>query len=198
MIEFLKGTVTPQDWIAVGVILAATALICAGFYVLVYQGMVEEHQSLQEDLESLEQDLARAQEISENFAALEEETQKFQQLVQDFERRLPANREIPQLLSRFEDLANDVGLEVQVEQLQRQTDPRKETIPYQVVAFGDFHQIVQFINELERFERYLKVSDIEIEEEEALVSRASFKMSTFRFIEQPPQQQQQAAAQGAR
>jgi len=63
------------------------------------------------------------------------------------------------------------------------TDANKETIPYEIIARGDFHEIVQFINLLERDQRYLKVSNLDIGEEIAGISEATFQLSTFRFIQ---------------
>jgi Tfp pilus assembly protein PilO len=74
-------------------------------------------------------------------------------------------------------------LRVELSQMPRVTDERKETIPYSVTARGNFHQIIQFINRLERFQRYLKVSDLNIGKEDEGVAQASFTLSTYRFIQ---------------
>jgi len=63
-------------------------------------------------------------------------------------------------------------------------DSSKEVIPYQVVAKGSFHQIVAFINLLEKDQRYLKISDLDIGPEKAGICEAKFVLSTFRFVEQ--------------
>ena len=105
------------------------------------------------------------------------------ELVEQFEDRLPARGEIPTLLDQFEALARDVDVNVQLDTLPRTTDERKVTIPYNIHARGTFHQIANFINRLERFQRYLKVSDLNIGPEIAGICEASFTLSTFRFIE---------------
>ncbi len=93
-------------------------------------------------------------------------------------------------------MANDVGLSHSLKPEAPQRDETKETIPYSVDTFGNFHQTASFINRLERFERYLKISDLKIEEEDAGVSKASFTLSTFRFLGENPQEglQNMAAA----
>ncbi|MCP4642116.1 MAG: type 4a pilus biogenesis protein PilO, partial [bacterium] len=63
---------------------------------------------------------------------------------------------------------------------------RKETLPYKIIVHGDYHQIAGFINRLERFERYLKVSKLNIEAAKDGVSKASFELSTFRFLTETP------------
>ena len=60
-----------------------------------------------------------------------------------------------------------------------------EVIPYKAITDGQFHQIVSFINMLERDERYLKISDLDIDEEIEGISKATFVLSTFRFLNEP-------------
>jgi Tfp pilus assembly protein PilO len=183
MLEFFKGTVTPKDWAFVGVVLGVTGLLCAGFYFAVYKGQQENLAQATAELEKTNQELKEARETEAKFDEFKKEAEKAEQLVQLFEDRLPEEREIPRLLDQFEGIAKDLGLSVELTQLPTKTDPNKETIPYEVVARGDFHEIVQFINMLERDKRYLKVSSLDIGEEIANISEASFHLSTFRFIQ---------------
>jgi Tfp pilus assembly protein PilO len=77
------------------------------------------------------------------------------------------------------------------------TDSSKETIPYKVTARGTFHQIVSFINRLERDDRYLAISDLDIKEEQAGVSEATFTLSTFRFLKSSEAPQTAQAGQSS-
>jgi Tfp pilus assembly protein PilO len=182
MIEFLKGRVTPQDWMIVSGIVIVAALVCAAGYFLLYLPEQEKHVALNEDLKKVEADLKKARQYEADIDELRVEAQMWEELVTSFERRLPDEREIPQLMRKFELLGDEIGLRVQLAQLPTTTDTRKETIPYEVTAYGDFHQIMSFINLLERHNRYLKISELDIQEQEAGVSEASFTLSTFRFI----------------
>lgn len=186
MLELLKGKVTPPDWAFVGVMVVVTCVLCAAYYLFMYSPGQSRIEELTAENRTIEADIREAEAIEAGIEQLRRESDQFDLLVTQFEQRLPQQREIPQLLSQFEALAADVGLEVELQQMAVQRDARKETIPYSVVAFGNFHQIASFINRLERFERYLKVSNLRIEEEAALVSRASFTLSTFRFLEPAP------------
>jgi Tfp pilus assembly protein PilO len=186
MMELLKGTVSPKDWLFVGVMVAITGVICAAYYLFLYSPAQAAIAELNTENSMLSADIREAEVIEAGIQELRREGEQFDLLVTKFEQRLPQQREIPQLLTEFEILAADVGIEVELQQLAPLRDDRKETIPYSVVAYGNFHQIARFINLLERFERYLKVSDLNIEEERALVSRASFTLSTFRFLEPAP------------
>lgn len=183
MLEFFKGTVTPKDWAFVGAVLGVTGLLCAGFYFAVFKGQQVKRDTARETLAQTTQELREAREIKAKFDEFKVEAEKASRLVELFEERLPEEREIPRLLAQFEKKGDDLGLSVELTQLPTMTDANKETIPYEIVARGDFHGIVKFINLLERDQRYLKVSNLDIQEEIAGVSEATFQLSTFRFIQ---------------
>lgn len=183
MLDFFKGTVTGRDWAFVGAVLGVTGLICAAFYFGVYKGQLDRLALATQELEDTTAELVAARETKDKFAEFEAEALKAQKLVELFEDRLPEQREIPRLLEQFESKAKELGLSVELTQLSTKKDLNKETIPYEIIARGDFHEIVQFINLLERDKRYLKVSNLDIGEEIAGISEASFHLSTFRFIQ---------------
>ena len=183
MLEFFKGTVTPKDWAFVAVVLGITGLLCVGFYFGVHQKQQVKLVHAREELKKSEEALKEAVQINNDFPKFSAQAKIAEDLVKVFEERLPEEREIPKLIEQFEDKATELGLSVELAQLPTKTDPNKETIPYEIVARGGFHDIVQFINLLERDRRYLKVSNLNIGEEEAGISEASFYLSTFRFIQ---------------
>ena len=183
MMEFFKGTVTPKDWMASGAILGFAVLLCVAFYFLLYS---PQNQTLTEVVardRQVQKDLAKARETEADIEGLRARAANMETLVSRFEERLPEKSEIPRLLRQFEGMAREVGLQVELAQLPPVTDANKITIPYSVKARGNFHEIVSFINRLERFKRYLKVSDLDIGEQELGVSEASFTLSTFRFAQ---------------
>jgi Tfp pilus assembly protein PilO len=187
MLDFFKGTVTPKDWGFVAAVLAVAGLLGVGFYFGIYQKQQVSYAVVLDERSKAQAELDEAIQIREKFDKFKEEAQKAERLVQSFEERLPEEREIPKLLEQFEAKANELGLSVELTQLPTREDPNKETIPYEIVARGGFHDIVQFINLLERDKRYLKVSDLDIGEEIAGISEASFTLSTFRFIQTDPE-----------
>lgn len=183
MLDIFKGTVTRQDWLFVGLVLVITAVLVVGFYFVLYNQQQKGIRAKLDDLSAINKELQEARKIKTNIKDLREESQRMERLVGVFEKRLPDEREIPLLLSRFEQLGGALGLRVQLVSLPTRITERVEVIPYRVTAFGQFHQIVSFINLLERDERYLKISDIDINEEKDGVSEAVFVLSTFRFIQ---------------
>ncbi len=183
MMELLKGTVTPRDWLNVAGIVAFTAVLGAAFVFLIYNPQRDSLAQITAEDNQVLANLNVARDTKRNIESLRAEAAKMQELVKQFEARLPESREIPTLLKQFEGFAGEIGLRVELSQLPRLTDEHKETIPYSVTARGNFHQIVQFINRLERFQRYLKVSDLNIGKEDEGIAQASFTLSTYRFIQ---------------
>lgn len=197
MLDILTGKVTPRDWMFVGGVLALTAALAVGFYVVVIGHQKQRVEDRRQELAGVKKELGEAKRIEENIDGLRKDSEDMERLVDIFQKRLPSEREIPNLLRRFEKLGAELGLRVQLASLPSRKESRTETIPYKVTATGEFHQIVGFINLLERDERYLKVSDLDIGEQEAGVSEATFVLSTFRFIEQEETAQAAEAASAA-
>ena len=183
MMEFLKGTVTPKDWATNAGILAVTAAIVVAFYFMFHGGQRSKLAVVLADDQQVSTDLGEAKRIDSEIGALREETTKIEKLVSDFEERLPSHREIPTLLKEFETMAAEEAIDVELSPMARSEDDRKETIPYSIVAQGSFHQVASFINRLERFKRYLKISDLNIGPAEKGVTTARFTLNTYRFIQ---------------
>lgn len=198
MMELFKGAVTPKDYMISGGIAGAALLLCAAFYFLVYTTGERQLDELSQQDQKVLADLNLARDTQRNIEKLRAEAEKNNKLVTQFEQRLPESREIPMLLKQFEGFAGEIGLQVQLSQGAPIKDNEKalETSPYSVKAWGDFHQIANFINRLERFQRYLKVSDLKISQEEEGVAEASFTLSTFRFL-QPAEPKENEPAKGS-
>jgi type IV pilus assembly protein PilO len=128
-------------------------------------------------------DLNQARAIDQQIDALRIETDQIKALVREFEERLPSNREIVSLLKEFQRMADEEGILVEFASLPRNRDERKETIPYKIVARGNFHQIAGFINRLERFKRFLKITNLNVGHAGDAASRADFTLNTYRFIQ---------------
>ena len=186
MMDMFKGKMILQDWMFVGGVLAVAAVVFMAFFFLVYTGKRLAIADQTEAYETVTKELLKAQDIDANIDALRDEAAEMSNLVNLFEERLPEEREIPNLLKGFEQQAGELGLRVQLASQPTSTQTNIEVIPYKVTAFGKFHEIVTFINMLERDKRYFKISEIDIGEEKDGVSQAVFVLSTFRFIQSEP------------
>ncbi len=183
MMEFLKGTVTSRDWFAVAGILGLAASCVAAFYLFVHTQQQTELLAIKTLDERKVMDLNQARAIDQQVDALRTETEQIKALVQEFEERLPSNREIVSLLKEFQRMADEESVSVEFASLPRDRDERKETIPYKVVARGNFHQVAGFVNRLERFKRFLKITNLNVGPAGSIGVRADFTLNTYRFIQ---------------
>jgi type IV pilus assembly protein PilO len=158
-----------------------TVLLAVGFYFLVYSEQNKTMAALVADNKQVAEKLKLALETQKNIDALRAEASQMQLLVTQFEERLPNTQEIQTLLRQFESFAGEIGLLVELSKLAPVGDAKKEVIPYSVKARGTFHQVATFINRLERYQRYLKISELNIGKVENGQATATFRLSTFRF-----------------
>ena len=184
MKDFLSGTVTPRDYAFTIGIVGLAATIGAAFYVFAHKPQAAQLADIQTKDSILIADLEEARKIAENIEDLRGRMQSIETLVSDFEERLPSQLELASLLVEFEGMAAAEGLYVQLKSLTTSRDGRKETIPYRISARGPFHQIVSFVNRLERYKRFLKITDLVIvpTKGDYLTSQAEFTLNTYRFI----------------
>lgn len=183
MIDFLKGKVTPKDWVAIALFMGVTAALVAAFYLLVYKEQQTLITSKLETNAKVQADLDKAREIDANIESYENETAEIRKLVQEFEDRLPSKREITSLLRDFEELASAEDVKIATSPLRRNIQGMKETIPYKIEATGSYHQVARFINRLERFRRYLKITDLEMTPNVDGVTTFKFTLNTYRFLQ---------------
>lgn len=181
--DFLSGTPTREDWIAFAVIIGVSVLILAGFLFGLKPRMAKVTEQLKSNDAKVFAVLEEAIEKSKEVKKLEAETQNVQGLVHEFELRLPTTREITRLVQDFEQMASAENVRIEFSSLATMNDGRKETIPYSIVAHGSFHQLAGFINKLELFKRFLKITDLEIGPQEDGIARAKFKLNTYRFLD---------------
>lgn len=182
MIDILRGTPQPQDWMALGGILTAAAVVGAAFYFLVYQGQLQEVDRIEIEDGAVVANLEKARQIERDIEKLKEETENIEILVRDFERRLPSKRELTRLQGKIEGFASQEEVKLRIRPRNAILDANKETIPYEIRAVGAYHKVASFINQLERYERYLKVSELSLSENDGETS-VDFMLHTFIFIE---------------
>jgi Tfp pilus assembly protein PilO len=183
MSNLYRGTVTPKDWAFVGGIgLLLVALILV-FVFFVHAGLQQRASELSNEISQKTTDLLQAQEQEKNMPELEAEMEATQELVAAFEERLPNQRELNQFVTSFEAMARELDVRVDVTTLGRDESGNKITHPFSVTAYGGFHNITGFINELERYDRYLKITDIDMDEMDAGIIEAQFTLNAYQFVE---------------
>ncbi|HOK09307.1 MAG TPA: type 4a pilus biogenesis protein PilO [Candidatus Hydrogenedens sp.] len=184
MIDLFRGKITLKDWAVLGIAIAIVIGLSIGAYLFLFIPQQNKITTIQNEIKDLEKKIRDAKETVKNYDKLQNQAKKMDNLVTLFNERLPEKREVPKLMKQFENMGDSLGLKTQLTPLPTTVDASKEVIPYQVVAKGSFHQIVAFINLLEKDQRYLKISDLDIGPEKEGICEAKFVLSTFRFVEQ--------------
>ncbi len=182
MLDYFKGTVTRNDYIFVAVVLAVAILAYAGFHFVPHKSHLAKVATIDQETRVIQGKLTNARRIQLNIDEFRRKAEGMEKVVAGFRERLPEKREISSMIGQFEARADELGVSVDLSPLPTQPDENKETIPYKVTARGSFHQIVSFMNLLERDRRYIKISNIDIKEEVDGVAESSFTLSTFRFM----------------
>lgn len=191
MSGLFEAVVTKQDKIVVGCIIAgiiAGALLVVG---LVYVPQTAEIGKLNDDIAFWEKELAEAKETVAKKKELEDELREVDERVIKFEAKLPDRKEIPKLYRKFQLAARDANVVVElIKKLEEVRKPPRVAIPYDFEVSGSYHELATFINKLETGERFVKISDVHVEEQERGVSKASFGLTTYLFVEEEEGAQQ--------
>ncbi len=107
-----------------------------------------------------------------------------------FEQQLPNDKEIPKLLDYLKKIANDSDIEY-VSIVAQPLTPSEFyiEIPFNIVLRGKYHNIGQMINQIENYERLMKVDSVDISagKEKGLRHNVAFKLSTYVFNPNPSQ-----------
>lgn len=183
--DFLKGKMTPKDWVAFAGMLGLIAALFSAYYFMVHNKKLIEIADVKIANDQVEANLRQAIIISNKIQSTRDETKRIENLVYSFESKLPSKSEIHQLFETVEEMADEEAVAIEIEPLRQDRDENKETIPYQIIAKGNFHNVATFINRLERYERFLKVSDLKMEPYDIKNgdSTFKFKMNTYRFLQ---------------
>ena len=178
-----KGAVTKQDLIICGIISAVAVLIGVGYYFGLRRSWQDQITQLQATITTKNQELTIARQKAKLEDELLKEVAEVKAVVDLFEDRLPLERELAQLAVDFEEAA--IETQLAVEKISALPDIKSSTliqIPYSVAVSGNYHQIARFINQLERDDRFFKITDLYIQEQEDGASPASFTVTTYQFV----------------
>jgi Tfp pilus assembly protein PilO len=179
-----EAVITKQDKIIVGCIGAGLVVVVLLVVAFVYLPQKEQIGRLDSEIASVHDELAVAMETAAKKEELEKELKEIDKRVASFEAKLPTRKEIPKLYRKFQLAARDAGVVVKlIKKLDETKKAPRVEIPYEFEVSGSYHQLAAFINKLEMGERFVKISDVHVEEQEHGVSDTSFRLTTYLFVE---------------
>lgn len=158
--EVITEAPLPQK-IAMGVMLLVL-IGGGGGYFLVLPARAEV-QRLKEEKTGLEGKLLQARAESRNLAGFEAKARDLEQRLIAAREQLPAEKEMPALYRQISDLATRGGLSVSLFQPKPpQTSDYYLSVPIQITAEGEYHQLGDFFEKLARLPRIVTLSDFKL------------------------------------
>ena len=173
------------------IVLLIMGLLVAGFYFLIYQGQMEEHDNLLSKRDSARVTLQKNQKIANNLAVYRAEYEKMQVKLEEALGELPLKKEIPTLLTNIGDLAKEKGLEI------LRFKPAGEVakgfyaeVPVSLKLTGSYHQAAAFFDAVSKMERIVNIQNLTMGSAKEVKGKTALKIDcnavTFRFVENPP------------
>ncbi|MCF6178631.1 MAG: type 4a pilus biogenesis protein PilO [Geopsychrobacter sp.] len=180
------------------VLIAIMAIVVVGFYILVYQGQLEQVANLESRLGSVHTRLAEKQRIAANLPKFRAEYERLQAQLNDALSELPDKKEISKLLRNISDLARNQGLDV------LQFKPAGEVIkgfyaevPVNLKLRGPYHDIAMFFDAVGRLPRIVNIDQLRMGQPSVKAGRTTLSVdcrtTTFRFVDSQGSSNQKSA-----
>lgn len=142
------------------------------YYKNVFRPIIERNGALSRQIAQRKEDIERAKVGPEALGSLEEEIKQLNPQIEDYQNKLQTKADIPQMLKELNNLAEQLGIKfVSVNPQDRITQPLPETaellvqIPIKIKLNGGYHEVGKFINNIENLSRFMKVTDLKIEQD---------------------------------
>jgi len=175
-------------------VLVVMVLIGAGFYFLLYQGQVAEHDELVNKKIAAQKILEKNEKIANNLKVYKAEYEKLQEDLQAALSKLPEKKEIPTLLTSIGTLAKEKGLDIlRFRPLSETPKDFYAEVPVDLSLVGSYHDVALFFEAVGNMPRIVNIQGLKLGGAKDVNGKTSLSIScqaiTFRFIDAPPEQQ---------
>lgn len=183
-IEKVLGLPAYQRFLIVFVIAVA---IVAAFYFMVYEGLREEQQRLEQQRESAQTVLQRNQRIANNLDAYRADYNNLLVQLEEALGELPLDKEIPTLLTKIASLAQEKGLDiVRFRPLAEVPRGFYAEVPVELRLAGSYHQAALFFDAVSKMERIVNIKGLKLGGAREVDGRTALNIDcsaiTFRFL----------------
>ncbi len=183
-IEKVLGLPAYQRFLILFVLAAA---IVAAFYFMVYEGLMEEQQRLEQQRESAQSILQRNQRIANNLDAYRADYNNLLVQLEAALDELPLDKEIPALLTKIASLAQEKGLDVvRFRPLAEVPKDFYAEVPVELRLAGSYHQAALFFDAVSKMERIVNIKGLKLGGAKEVQGRTALNIDcsaiTFRFL----------------
>ncbi|MCL2761118.1 MAG: type 4a pilus biogenesis protein PilO [Desulfuromonadales bacterium] len=166
-------------------------LLCAAFYFGLERSKIEEINSLNDKVETLKGDVAKAKKLADNLPALRLEYQALNMELDKALVELPKTSEIPALLTSISGEARGSGLDVLT--FKPGTEKPKDfyaELPITIRLGGTFQNTGDFFTKVANLPRIVNITDISVadvkaDNKKAVKLTTTCTATTFRFLDKP-------------
>jgi type IV pilus assembly protein PilO len=170
-------------------------LLGFAYYSIYYQNAMQEEERLQQNLATLQIELAQKQKLMEEKLKFEKEIAQLQEQLKVAMAKLPEQKEIPGLLISMSEAEGLGGVEFQLfEPLAPVEKEFYAELPVKISLTGVYHDTAIFFEKVAKLPRIVNVSDLSMERREGAkdvngskgpVLATSFLIKTYMFVEKP-------------
>jgi type IV pilus assembly protein PilO len=162
-------------------------LVCSYFFV--FAKMNIKAQSLRSDIASKQKAMDDLKQATAGISDVEHKITELQQAIDFFEKKLPAEREVEDILKEISPMAEQNNLTIKTVKPQK-TDrgPNYSEEPIQITLSGDFNGYYAFLLQLEKLPRITRVSQMHLEKINERDGEMTAQLTLSIFFEPDPQQ----------
>ena len=167
--------------------IAAPIVVLGGYFATILGPRLARTVELRARSEALERAREQRTAVAASAPARQEEVDALDERLRALLRRLPNEKEIPQLLSAISSLGRAVGLDILVFRLKPEAaQDFYAEVPVEMQMRGSYGQVAEFFARVGHLDRIVNVSDVALRDPKVvgdrLVLAASARVTTFRSL----------------
>lgn len=170
------------------VFLLIGAIVFGIFYMLHYSDGQSKIKNLDNQIESLETEIKKAEKKEAQLKQIEEEKLAKEKVLEKLKEILPEQKEISQILRRVQGLISTARLKI--EKWKTNNDQPKEVyveVPFSISIEGNYHNLAMFFDQLSKLKKIFTVNNLAISPLSKMSSiysiKATFIASTYTYQE---------------
>jgi type IV pilus assembly protein PilO len=155
-----------RDQIILPIVLIIAVYVIFGYWALggwTYFRYGEEVAKLQKDQADLKATIAENEAKVAALDQIRQERERLEAQLRELEKKLPREREIPELLRRVETLAGKAGLRiVQLRRLKLEPQEMYVEIPSEIGVSGNYQELLRLTDELAKLDRLVTMTEAHV------------------------------------